>query len=375
MKKRRNITLVIGAVVLVAALVSGFVLMQPSAEDILVQTLETIETIDDAHAVVEISIDTVDKDESATIEVWGRRSEDGPGAFRVNVLEASNEKAANAVVVSDGETLWAYSPAETKVFIGTAEEAKKMMADKQPYMDKFDKGDFEHPDNPDEAVAKLQEYFEISLSNTELVADSAARLLVLNPIPEKMPAEYVAVGGLINLWIDESRSVPLVVEFTGSSFGEGKITVKYLEINSGVDEALFSFEPPADAEVVSFADLKPESISLSEAAASADFDLLTPGETPDGATLVDVLDVKGAIVQRFALPDGGSFSIAQGSSEEYSKPAEELQAVEVRGVTGSLIAAEDGSKVILTWTDGNVSYSIAGDLTPDQALMVAESLQ
>jgi len=375
MKKRRNIILVIGAVVLAAALVSGFVLMQPSAEDILVGTLETLETIDDAHAVVEISIDTVDKDESATIEVWGRRSEDGPGAFRIVVLEASDDKAANAVVVSDGENLWAYSPAERKVFIGTAEEAKKMMADKQPYMDKFDEGDFEHPENPGEAVAKLQEYFEVSLSNTELVADSAARLLVLNPISEKMPAEYIAVGGLINLWIDESRSVPLAVEFTGSSFGEGKITVKSLEINSGVDEALFSFEPPPDAEVVSFIDLKPESISLSDAAVSAEFDLLTLGETADGATLVDVLDVKGAIVQRFTLPDGGSFSVAQGSSQEYSKPPEEIQAVEVRGVTGSLLVAEDGSKVILSWTDGNVFYSIAGDLTPDQALIIAESLQ
>ena len=43
------------------------------------------------------------------------------------------------------------------------------------------------------------------------------------------------------------------------------------------------------------ADLKPESTSLEEAAASADFELLTPLEIPDGATLVDVLEVKGIV--------------------------------------------------------------------------------
>jgi hypothetical protein len=167
----------------------------------------------------------------------------------------------------------------------------------------------------------------------------------------------------------------MAVEFSGSSFGEGKITFTDLEINSGVDEALFTFEPPADAVIVTIADLKPQSTTLSDAAASAEFDLLTPSETPDGATLVDVLDVKGAIVQRYTLPDGGSFSIAQGSSEEYSKPSEGMESVEVRGVTGSLLVAEDETKVLLTWTDGDIFYSVAGVLTADQALMIAESLQ
>ena len=243
----------------------------------------------------------------------------------VDLAKNRDEKAAEAVVVSDGENLWAYSPAEAKLFIGTAEEAKEMMADKQPYMDKFDKGDFEHPDNPQEAVDLLQEYFEVSLSNTELVAETSAHLLILNPIPEQMPAEYAAVGGLINLWIDESRSVPLAVEFTGSSFGEGKITVKALELNAGVDETLFTFEPPADAEIVTFADLEPQSTTLADAAASADFELLTPIEIPNGATLVDVLDVKGTIVQRYTLPDGGSFSIAQGPSNEFTKSSDLIQ--------------------------------------------------
>jgi outer membrane lipoprotein-sorting protein len=291
------------------------------------------------------------------------------------VLESSDEKAADVVVVSDGENLWTYAPAENKVFMGTAEEAKEMMADKEPFMGEFDKADFEHPESPVEAVQLLLEYFDVTISDTELVADTSARLLKLDPIPEQMPAEYVAVGGFINLWIDENRSVPLSVEYTGSSFGEIKVTVTELEINAGVDEALFTFEVPANAEVISFADLAPQSLSLAEAAAAVDFDFLTPTETPEGATLVDVLEVRGTIVQRYTLPNGGSFSVAQGISDEMAQPSTEKQLIEVRGASGTIFVAEDGNQVLLTWNEGDLFYSIAGDLTASQALMIAESLQ
>ena len=372
---RRNILLVIGSVVLIAALVSGFALMQPSAEDILVQTIETLETINDAHAIVEVDVDTVEKDSTATIEVWGRRGEDGPGAFRLVVLESSDEKAADAVVVSDGENLWAYAPAEGKVFVGTAEEAKEMMADKEPFMGEFDKADFEHPESPIEAVQLLLEYFTAEKSGTELVANSSARLLKLEPIPEQMPAEYAAVGGYFNLWIDENRSIPVSVKYTGGSFGEISILVKELDINAGAGEALFAFEIPADVEVVSFADLAPQSLSLAEAAAAVDFEFLTPAETPEGATLVDVLEVRDTIIQRFTLPNGGSFSVAQGISNEMVQPSTEKQLIEVRGASGTIFVAEDGYQVLLTWNEGDLFYSIAGDLTVDQALTIAESLQ
>jgi hypothetical protein len=52
-----------------------------------------------------------------------------------------------------------------------------------------------------------------------------------------------------------------------------------------------------------------------------------------------------------------------------------MQPVEVRSVSGSLYVAEDGDKVLLTWTEGDLFYTVAGDLTTDQALMIAESLE
>ena len=375
MNKKRNIWLIAGAVVLLSALVSAFVIMQPSAKDILTQTLETSKTIENAHAIVGINVDSPEQKASATVEFWGRHAEDGPGAFRLEVLDTDKEDAVGAIIVSDGETVWAYSPARNKVYTGTVEEAKAAMEEKQPLHDKLDTEEFDHPENAEEAVDKLLEYFNAARTGSDTVANSDAYTLELKPIPEQMPEEYTAVGGLLNLWIDKSRSVPLAASYTDGSMGEAYITAQELEVNQSVDEGLFSFEIPDGVEVVKFADMKPESLSLDEATASFDFDVLKPEALPDGATLVDVLNMNGTIVQRYTLTDGGSFSIAQGQSDETPKPSTQEQAVEVRGVAGSLFASEDGSRVLLTWSENGVYLYVAGDLSSDQALEIAESLQ
>ena len=380
MNRKRNLLILVGVVILLAALVSGFVLMQTSAEDVLVQTLETIETIDDAHAIVELDLDSVEKSGTATIEVWARQGEDGHGAFRLHVLETSEADAAGAMFVSDGETVWAYKPAENQVIVGTAEEAKAMMAEQEFGMGGFDRGehkdgDYQHPQNAEEAVAMLLEYFTAEGKSSDEINGESAYKLELVPIPEQMPDEYIAVGGFLNLWVDKASSLPIAIEYTGGAMGEFSATASGIEINTGLDDALFVFEIPAGVEVLAFADLEPQSLTLEEAAGAAEFNFLTPTETPDGATLVDVLEVQGVIVQRYTLPDGGSFTIAQGVGGEAHVPPIEGQPVEVRGVSGTLYVAEDGSQVLLTWAEDGVDFSVAGDLTTDEALTIAESLQ
>ena len=163
MDNRRNIWFIVGGIVLLAALVSAFVIMQPTAKDILTQILETSNTIENGHAVVSISVDSPEEKASATVEVWGVHGEDGPGAFRLEVLETDKEEAVDAVIVSDGETVWAYSPAKKTVFTGTAEEAKAMMEEKQPMREEFEMEEFDHPENPPIAT------FQVSFGFTYLI--------------------------------------------------------------------------------------------------------------------------------------------------------------------------------------------------------------
>ena len=393
MNRKRNLWIFIGVVITAAVLVSGFILMQPSAQDILVQTLEAAKTIKDGHAIVAIDLDTIEKDTSGTIEIWAVKAENSGdqhqlGAFRMEVLDTNQEKAQGAVIVSDGETLWAYSPSENKVFVGTPEEAQAFLNENESIMAEFGKAhddyegrkaDDEHPENAEEAVAKLQEYFNISKSGSEILASETANQINLEPIAEQMPEEYIAVGGVINLWVGQDSNLPLAGSYTGGSMGEMSARILQYQVNTGIDPVLFTFEIPAGAEVVTFADLQPQSLTLEEAATNAEFDLLTPTELPEGATLVDIQEVRGAIVQRFILPEGGSFSIAQAvfndDSDELYTPSSDSQPVDVRGTTGRIRISEDGTQVLLTWTEGELVYLIAGDLNADIALLVAESLQ
>ena len=322
MNKKRNLWILIGLVILSAVVVSGFVLMQPSAEDILVQMLENDQTITDGHAVVAVDVDSIEQDASGTLEIWAARGEENEaekhhGAFRVEVLEATDEKAQGAVIVSDGEMLWAYSPSENKVFVGTLEEAKTFMEENELMFAEFsqmvegregkhkegsgEEANYEHPESAQEAVEKLQEYVNISKSGTETIAGETANLLKLEPIAEQMPSEYAAIGGLFNMWIGIDSHIPLAVSYTGGSIGEASIIILEFEVNAGVDETLFTFEIPPGAELVTFAELKPESLTLEEAGAAAQFELLVPTETPSEATLVDILEVQGTLVQRYTL--------------------------------------------------------------------------
>jgi outer membrane lipoprotein-sorting protein len=382
MNRKRNRWIAISAVILMPAMVAGVLLLGPSADEILVETLETIETVNDLHAVVAFEVDSVEEEASGTIEVWARRDVGGPGAFRVEVLESSDARDLGAVLVSDGETLWAYSPAENKVFVATAEEAVAMLEESEFMAAELgeltaEHRDYDYPENANEAVEKLLEYVNASVSGSEDVAGESAHLLELVPIPESMPSEFVAIGGLLNLWIGEESGLLLAAAYTGGTMGEFSITVQNYDLNTGLADEVFQFEVPTGAEVVRLEDLELKSLTLEQAGERADFELLSP--TGSEAVLVDIIKVGAVMIQRYTLPEEGSFTIAQGLADdlpvEFNPSSGESQPVQVRGTTGQLMESEHGDQALLTWTEGEMFVSVGGDLTAEEALLIAESLQ
>ena len=154
------------------------------------------------------------------------------------------------------------------------------------------------------------------------------------------------------------------------------MTVSQLELNQGIDTALFTFEIPAGAEVVNIADLEPPTpMSAEEAAAVVDFEMLVPDSLAVSARLVDVVEVRGALVQQYRLPNDGRFTIAQGPENAAPMSIEESEAVTVRGTTGNLMTDEDGQRTLLAWSENGQTFWIGGDLSAKQALEIAESLQ
>ncbi len=376
MDKLKNNRFIIAGGTLLIVILAAVLILQPSAKDILQKTLETSKTINSGHFIAELEFTAPDQSGEGKIELWVQHDEES-GMFRMEILESSREEANGAVIVSDGETLWAYSPDQNKVYTGTLDEAKAAFEENQSHMEDFDYNidDFEHPEDAEEAIDMLFEYVDAKKAGTETIANSSAYKIELKPIPEKMPAEYTVVGGIFNLWIDKSRSIPLALSYSGGAMGEISITAIEAEINQAIDKSMFSFDIPAGAEIIQLVDLIPESLSVEDAIDSAEFDLLLLEDLPEGATLVDVITIQGVIVQRYTFEEGGSFSVNQGLTVEIPNPPTEMETVDVRGVTGNLFVSKDNDRVLLSWIEGEVHIFVAGDITAEQAISIAESLK
>jgi len=385
--RKRFLSILLALVVLAGTAVAIGAFVIPSAEDLLVQALETSQTITDGHAILEASVDMPEKSMSGTAEVWGRLDvgPNGEPAFHIEVLTADETDLIGTIAVSDGEQFWVWNPTENTVLTGQFEDLYAHLAEEMAGQSFDHNGDFDHegefdeeeiPETPEEVVAKLLEYFTAERAGSDVIGETDVNTVRLIPIPEQMPEEVRAAGGLLNVWLRDSDSAPVGVEYVGSALGSGMARATFLELNQGVDDAVFTFTIPDGATVINAADLQlPDKNTLDEAAAAEpDFDLLSPTTLPDEATLRETTNVRGAIVERYGLPNGRSFTFAQGRTAVNLTPEEGGESVNVRGVTGTLYEDSENGRTLLNWTEGDIQYWIGGDLTGEEALAIAESL-
>lgn len=386
--RKRLFSILLALVVLAGTAVAIGAFVIPTAEDLLVQSLETSQTITDGHAILEVSLDIPEQAMSGTVEAWGRldAGPNGEPAFRVEVLTADEADLIGTIAVSDGTQFWVWNPAQNTVLTGQFEEMYARLAAEMagqefdPNGDMGPDGEFDEtaiPQTPEEAVAKLLEYFTIERAGSDVVGDTAVNTVRLIPIAEQMPEEVRAAGGLLNVWLRDDDSAPVGVEYVGSALGSGVARATFLELNQGVDDAVFTFTIPDGAIVINAADLElPSKDALEEvAAAEPDFALLSPTTLPDEATLRETTNVRGAIVERYGLPNGRSFTIAQGRTAVNLAPTEGGESVTVRGVPGMLYTDPADGRTLLNWSADDIQYWIGGDLTGEEALAIAESLQ
>lgn len=376
----KNKKLVIGAIVLLllASLGLAAFALQPTAEDLLIQAMETMQTVTDGHTVATFTVNTPEMNASGTVEMWGKleAGPNGEPAFRAEVLDATESDMVGLTAVTDGYNFWLWDPQENKVLVGNADEAAaiiaEQMAGKEFEVDPdYNPEEMDHPETPEEAVAKLLEYFTAERITDVQIGETNAHGLRLIPIPEQMPDEVRAAGGFLKVYVRPEDGAPLSVEYAEGAMGSGSATATLLELNQGVDPSLFTFAIPEGAEVVHLEDLKPEELTAEQ---TADLDALSPAVLPADAAFVSATEMRGAIVQRYSRTDGG-FTVAQGPATAVPDREETGEAVTVRGVEGMLYSDDSGAQNLLTWTEGDVTFWIGGDLTSAEALALAEALE
>ncbi|MDX1417461.1 MAG: DUF4367 domain-containing protein, partial [Candidatus Promineifilaceae bacterium] len=240
----------------------------------------------------------------------------------------------------------------------------------------------EMPQTPEEFVDKVLEYAEAEREGTALIGSDNTNQILLIPIAEKFPDEFRMAGGLFRVWLRIEDNAPLAAEYSDSALGWARVTATDVQIKvndddpSVVDDSDFVFEIEEGMTVVQMSDLEPPALSAEEMAKLDDFEVLTPTYLPSAARLDNTLEVRGAVVQRYRLPDGGDFTVAQGVAGPADAPENSRgESITVRGVQGMLYSDESGTRTLLIWTEGDTTITIGGDLTADNALEIANSLE
>ena len=108
----------LSVLVVLSLLVSGCQ-SGPTAQEIVARLREVEASTEDAHAVLEISVQS-QRTEEVVVEVW----EKSPDKFRAEVLEASDPQFVGMVSVTDGHQGWMYNPNENEVVVGEAAQGE-----------------------------------------------------------------------------------------------------------------------------------------------------------------------------------------------------------------------------------------------------------
>lgn len=318
-----------------------------TAGEIMGKVRETWEGAVDTHATWELTLDMGVIQDQLVVEVWRKQ----PGKLRVEVLEAASIEFRGMTFVSDGTQAWLYNASRREVTIGEPEAVKLPLI--QDVIESID------------GLIRTADAGQVKLLGTEKISAGETYKLEM-PYPD---------GGQALVWISKEYWVPLKVEYTSQALGgKGTLIARNLELNTELSDGIFLFQVPADAKVMQTGGAKSQVLTLDEARAQAEFSLLVPAYLPEGVTLANVFRLGEAIALYYDgfLP----FTILQSRSEAIAPVPQTgpAQKITLRGTEATLIADEAQGGIFLAWAENGVNVSIAGTISVEEALKVAESL-
>ena len=325
-----------------------------TAGEIMGKVKDTWEGAADLHATWELTLDMGVIQDQLVVEMWRKQ----PDKLRAEVLEAASLEFRGMTLVSDGAQAWLYNASRREVTAGEPEAVKLPLV--QDVIESID------------GLVRTADAGQVKLLGTEKISRGGSQTRSTGET-YRLEMPYPD-GGQALLWISQEYWVPLRVEYTSQTLGKGTLLARSLELNTDLSDSFFLFEVPADAQVTQTGGEESQALTLDEARARAWFPLLVPAYLPQGVTLTNVFQLGEAIALYY---DGFiPFSIVQSRSEAIAQVPQTgpAQKIALRGTEATLITDETQGGIFLAWSENGVSVSIAGAISVEEALKVAESL-
>ncbi|GAC1645398.1 MAG: hypothetical protein NVS4B8_16820 [Herpetosiphon sp.] len=356
------------------------------ADDIMKRVQATRAATKDAHAKLDVSMTGGRQNGHYVLETWmahtGKTDPTGQpiSASRFKVLESSNTDMQGSEIINDGTTMWVFDPKRNQAIRGN-------LADMQ--------SGGVSPQDPTAQLQRMQGMLQRILdgSNVQII-NSAEKIsghdtwkLKLTPKPETVQQMQFTSNLDVTMWVDQKRDIPLKGIVNAAEIGTLEGTVQSIDLDKGVDPAIFQFTPGADTKIVDAAELakkaRPQTTTLDQARTAVSFKILNPQPLPDGVKMDEVQTAAmggESVIEQFS--GAFSFSLVQTKGQGRGFGATDTpfgsksESVTVRGQQGTLITGTTDQKgTLLRWQEQGVTIVIAGPLTRDEAMLVAARLQ
>jgi outer membrane lipoprotein-sorting protein len=364
MTNRKTLTILTVLVLLVPALFVSGCTGDLSAEEIAEQMQEKEANIHDYSYTMQMTSHFGNQTQESEIRIL-RKNPD-----KMKTITIKPEEEAGAIVVSDGEFIWAYNP-------------KTNTVTKMEMPETLTQGETDYVG----IISDLLNETDISLLGMEEIDGRPAYLLETSLKDEEEGFRFT--DGM-KLWVDKETWMPLRYEMYDSNGGLMiEIEILDLEVNAGIPDSEFVFEVPEGA-TVKTVDMDsfeiPEQTTLEEARESAGFEILVPEYLPEAYTFNHStvsnnswIAPEGQACETVSLiyenEDGDAIYLSEAVYEAESPEAPIMNTAEdvsINGVEGKYLAF--GDMKILSWEIGNIDLSLTASLEKDEMLRIAESI-
>ncbi|MBW6517083.1 MAG: DUF4367 domain-containing protein [ANME-2 cluster archaeon] len=274
-------------------------------------------------------------------------------------IQKQPAETAGTVMVSDGSTMWIYSPQQNTV-----------MTMELPEISGQNELDYQ------QLVEMMLNESDFSLKGVEKFDGRTAYVIKM----ASKDGNDMDLFGNMEMWIDKETWMPLKMEMKDAD-GNPALSAEYrnFQINTGIPDEEFRFEIPEGAKIQTMDEMVlPQRMTLEEAQEQATFEILVPSYLPDGYEFDNAIIMDGmSEVVSLTYRNGDEFLgisevVYEGGMQESSIMGNS-ESVMIHGVEGKLITIFGESKM-LQWNINDIQITLSASLDKEELIMIAESM-
>ncbi len=336
-------------------------------QELLTKAGQNIKTAKTLHAIFDILTTGSAANGTVRTEVWNA----SPDKSRTVVLESTlRQYSTGSITVNNGKQVWQYDPTKKVVYTGqnsttTSTPVAGAARDQSQFLMNTVQSVFTHSNATSvssSAPVNGHDVYDIQVTSPASAPSSSTGSNSFN---------YTG-----DVFIDKKSLLPVQEQLKIQGFGTVTVNLPMIVLDQPVDTSLFTFVPPAGVQVLPFPKTtSPDTgtLSLEQAQLQAGYHLLSIPTSHSVYQLqgVDALGAPGNQIFTLNYAMGNStFAISEGKS--LANLPITGQTVTVHGTTATL--STSGDSTTLTWTEKGVGIQIAGNMSKDELLTIANLL-